>query len=221
MYLQKQLLKEQEYRNYTLGSLLSGLETFAYLQLSDWQKYIFRKKYDAYNSKFVQYLKNIDQLITQIRIQSKSFHILYDEFCDKNGGNYWFPDNLSRENILYDIIYWKKLVAPEYQIYYDNIIYILKGEDEKVNYPKLKRINKKVKTHCDPKKLINSNIEYDNFRRTNIKKNYFEGRPFNNKLELSTNEHCAPFFEKMNERYKKALGAHNKNCCCPIQESLL
>jgi len=131
-------LQEQEYRNFTLGSLLSGLETIAYLQLSDLQKYSFTKKYDYYNHKFVQYLKNIDQLITEIRIQSKSFHILYDEYCDKNYGNNWFPDNL-REDIISDIIYWKKLVAPKYKIYYDNIIYILKGEGEKVEYPKINK----------------------------------------------------------------------------------
>ena len=136
-------LQDQDNRNFTLGGLLSGLETIAYLQLSDSGKYRFRKKYDAYNHKFVQYLKNIDQLITEIRIQSKSFHILYDECCDKNDGNYWFPHNLSREDIISDIIYWKKLVAPEYKIYYDNIIYILKGEGEKVEYPKLIKINKK------------------------------------------------------------------------------
>jgi hypothetical protein len=34
-------LQEQEYRNFTLGSLLSCLETIAYLQLSDLQKYSF------------------------------------------------------------------------------------------------------------------------------------------------------------------------------------
>ena len=224
--LQKMVqLQEQDIGYFTLGSLLSGLETIAYLQLSDSGKYRFIKKYFGYNPKSVQDKKNIDQLITEIRIQSKSFHILYDECCDKNDGNYWFPKNLSREDILYDIIYWKKLVAPEYKIYYDNIIYILKGEGEKVEYPKLIKINKKGKTYCDPEKLINPNIEYNNYSRTNIKKNYFENKNFNNKLEFFKNDHCVPAFEKMNERYKKALETHNKNCiyeyCYPTQESLL
>ena len=220
-------LQDQDNRNFTLGGLLSGLETIAYLQLSDSGKYRFRKKYDGYNPKSVQDKKNIDQLITQIRLQSKSFHNLYDECCDKNGGNYWYPDNLSKEDIISDIKKWKKLVAPDYKVYYDNIINILEGEDEKVYYPKLKRTNKEGRASCDPQKqlkLIPPNIAYINYRRKIVKKIYLKNKTFNNKLELFKDEHCDSVFEKMNERYKKALESHNKNCicedCCPTTESL-
>ena len=220
-------LQDQDNRNFTLGGLLSGLETIVYLQLSEEGKKFFRKKYDAYNPKSVQDKKNIDQLITQIRLQSKSFHNLYDECCDKNNGNYWFPDNLNKVDIISDIEYWKKLVAPEYKVYYDNIIYILEGKDEKVYYPKLKRINKEGRASCDPEKqlkLIPPNIAYINYRRKMVENNYLKNKYFNNKLELFKDEHCDPVFEKMNERYKKALESHDNNCiceyCCPTTESL-
>ena len=129
-------LQEQGYRNLILGRLLSVLETFVYLQLSS-QQQILKKKYDWYNPKSVQDKKNIDQLITQIRIQSKSFQNIYEECCDKYG-YYLFPDNLNRKEIINDISFWKKLVDPKYKVYYDNIIHILEGEEEKVEYPKLK-----------------------------------------------------------------------------------
>lgn len=219
-------LQDQDCRNFTLGGLLSGLETIVYIQLPKKQQEIFRKKYDGYNPKSVQDKKNIDQLITQIRLQSKSFHNLYDECCNKNG-NYWFPDNLSVEEIISDISKWKKLVRPEHKIYYDNIINILEGDDDKVVYPKLKRINKEERASCDPEKLVKlipPNIAYINYRRKIIKKNYLENKPFNNKLELYRNEHCDSAFEKMNERYKKNFERHDQNCicesCCPSPELL-
>ena len=220
-------LQDQDTRNFTLGGLLSGLETIVYLQLSSSQQQILKKKYDGYNPKSVQDKKNIDQLITQIRIQSKSFQNLYEECCDKYG-DYWFPDNLNREEIINDISFWKKLVDPKYKVYYDNIIHILEGEEEKVEYPKLKRIKKEGRASCDPEKqlkLIPPNIAYINYRRKIVKKNYLEKNAFNNNLELYKEDHCDPAFEKMNKRYKKALESHDKNCicddCCPTIDSLI
>ena len=186
-----------------------------------------KKKYDGYNPKSVQDKKNIDQLITQIRIQSKSFQNLYEECCDKYG-DYWFPDNLNREEIINDISFWKKLVDPKYKVYYDNIIHILEGEEEKVEYPKLKRIKKEGRASCDPEKqlkLIPPNIAYINYRRKIVKKNYLEKNAFNNNLELYKEDHCDPAFEKMNKRYKKALESHDENCicddCCPTIDSFI
>ena len=219
-------LQDQDCRNFTLGGLLSGLETIVYIQLPKSQQEIFRKKYDGYNPKSVQDKKNIDQLIRQIRLQSKSFHNLYDECCDKNG-YYWFPENLSREEIISDISYWKKFVKPEHKVYYDNIINILEGADDKVIYPKLKRTKKEERASCDPEKqlkLIPPNIAYINYRRKIIKLNYLEKKPFNNNLELYKKEHCDSAFEKMNERYKKNFEQHDQNCiceiCCPTPDSL-
>ncbi len=219
-------LQDQDCRNFTLGGLLSGLETIVYIQLPKSQQEIFRKKYDGYNPKSVQDKKNIDQLIRQIRLQSKSFHNLYDECCDKNG-YYWFPENLSREEIISDISYWKKFVKPEHKVYYDNIINILEGANDKVIYPKLKRTKKEERASCDPEKqlkLIPPNIAYINYRRKIIKLNYLEKKPFNNNLELYKKEHCDSAFEKMNERYKKNFEQHDQNCiceiCCPTTDSL-
>ena len=216
-------LQDQDNRNFTLGGLLSCLETIAY-KLNP--KQIFRKKYDGYNPKSVQEKKTIDQLIIQLRLQSKSFHNLYDECCDKYE-QYWYPDNLSKDNIIGDITNWKKEVPPQYKVYYDNIINILQGEDEKVTYPSFKKVKKGERASCDPNKqlkLIPPNIAYINYRRKIVKLNYLNKKKFDNTLKLNSNDHIDKAFEKMNERYKKAIEEHNSSCicedCCPMIESL-
>lgn len=205
------LLQDQDCRNFTLGGLLSCLETIAYMHSPN-----FEKKYDGYNPKSVQEIKNLNQLIIQLRIQSKAFQNMYDECLEKNNDEYWFPNNLTKENIIYDITNWKKKVLPQYKVYYDNLIYLFEGEDEKICYPKL-RTNKNQKASCDPHlqiKLIPPNIAYINLRRKIVKKNYLEGKPFDNELKLFQKNHIDPAFEKMNIRYKKELEKHPKDCIC-------
>lgn len=204
-------LQDQDCRNFTLGGLLSCLETIAFRESSD-----FKKKYDGYNPKSVQEGKNIDQLIIQLRIQSKAFQNMYDECLEKNNDEYWFPSNLSKEEIIKDIKGWKRKVQPKYKIYYDNLIYLFEGEDEKIEYPKLK-INKNQKASCDPNlqiKLIPPNVSYINLRRKIIKKNYLKGKSFDNNLKLFENNHIDPSFEKMNERYQRELQKHPDDCPC-------
>ena len=50
-------LQDQDCRNFTLGGLLSGLETIVYIQLPKSQQEIFKKKYDGYNPKSIQEMK--------------------------------------------------------------------------------------------------------------------------------------------------------------------
>ena len=209
------LLQDQDNRNFTLGGLLSCLETIAFRELNSPNNFI--KKYDGYNPKSVQDKKDLDQLIIQLRIQSKAFHNMYQEFTD-DGKEYWFPDNLSREEIIEDIKKWRVKVRADIRQYYDNIIYILEGEEERVKYPKLKvsKTNSE-KASCSPRKLIKiipPNIAYINLRRKIIKNNYLKNKPFDNNLKLYGKEHCDSAFEKMNERYKKALERHGDYCNC-------
>jgi len=203
-------LQDQDCRNFTLGGLLSCLETIALRGSPD-----SLKKYDGYNPKSSQEMKNIDQLIVQLRIQSKAFQNLYDECLDMNNDEYWFPSNLTKTDIINDIISWKKEVLPQYKKYYDNIIYLFEGKDEKIDYPKLKI--KEKKAFCDPHlqiKLIPPNVSYINLRRKMVKKNYLEGKPFDNELKLYQKNHIDPAFEKMNERYKRKLERHSEDCFC-------
>lgn len=202
-------LQDQDNRNFTLGGILSCLETIA----SKYDTNII-KKYNAYNPTSVQDKKNIEQLIVQIRLQTKAFQNLYGECVDKYN-YYWFPDNLNKDSIIKDVDRWKKKVEPQYKIYFDNIIYLFEGNDEKIFFPKIK--NKGEKASCDPKKqleLIPPNVSYINLRRKRVKKDFIEGKTFNNKLELFKSEHHDPTFEKINERYKKALSKHNEHCIC-------
>lgn len=203
-------LQDQDCRNFTLGGLLSCLETIAFRESN------FEKKYDGYNPKSIQEMKNIDQLIVQLRIQSKAFQNMYDECLDMNNGEYLFPSNLTKIDIINDINCWKKQVHSKYRKYYDNIIYLFEGKDEKIYYPKLK-INKEKKAFCDPHlqiKLIPPNVSYINLRRKMVKKNYLEGKPFDNELKLNQKNHIDPAFEKMNERYKRELERHSEDCSC-------
>lgn len=204
-------LQDQDCRNFTLGGLLSCLETIAFRESPN-----FKKKYDGYNPKSSQEIKNIDQLIVQLRIQSKAFQNMYGECLDMNNDEYWFPSNLTKEDIINDIKLWKKKVSPQYKRYYDNIIYLFEGEDEKIEYPKL-RIKNEKKASCDPRlqiKLIPPNVSYINLRRKMVKKNYLEGKPFDNELKLYQNNHIDPAFEKMNERYKREMERHPEDCPC-------
>lgn len=202
-------LQDQDCRNFTLGGLLSCLETIAFRESPN-----FKKKYDGYNPKSSQEIKNIDQLIVQLRIQSKAFQNMYGECLDMNNDEYWFPSNLTKEDIINDIKLWKKKVSPQYKRYYDNIIYLFEGEDEKIEYP---RIKNEKKASCDPRlqiKLIPPNVSYINLRRKMVKKNYLEGKPFDNELKLYQNNHIDPAFEKMNERYKREMERHPEDCPC-------
>lgn len=205
------LLQDQDCRNFTLGGLLSCLESIAYMHSQS-----FEKKYDGYNPKSIQEIKDLNKLIIQLRIQSKAFQNLYDECLEKNNDEYWFPSNLTKEDIINDIKSWKKKVAPQYKVYYDNLIYLFEGEDEKISYPKL-RNNKNQKASCDPHiqiKLIPPNIAYINLRRKIVKKNYLEGKPFDNELKIFQKNHIDSAFEKMNIRYKKELEKHQEDCPC-------
>lgn len=204
-------LQDQDCRNFTLGGLLSCLETIAYIQSPD-----FQKKYDGYNPKSVQETKDLNQLIIQLRIQSKAFQNMYNECLEKNNDKYWFPSNLTKKDIIDDIKTWKKKIPPQYKVYFDNLIYLFDGEEEKIFYPKL-RINKNQKASCNPHlqiKLIPPNIAYINLRRKIVKKNYLEGKHFDNELKLYQNNHIDPAFEKMNIRYKRELEKHHKDCSC-------
>lgn len=204
-------LQDQDCRNFTLGGLLSCLETIAFRESQN-----FKKKYDGYNPKSIQEKKNTDQLIIQLRIQSKAFQNMYGECLDMNNDEYWFPSNLTKIDIINDIKFWKKKVPAKYRKYYDNIIYLFEGEDEKIDFPKL-RINKEKKAFCDPHlqiKLIPPNVSYINLRRKMVKKNYLEGKPFDNELKLYQKNHIDPAFEKMNERYKRELERHSEDCVC-------
>ena len=209
------LLQDQDNRNFTLGGLLSCLETIAFKETNSAPNFI--KKYDGYNPKSVQDKKDLDKLIIQLRLQSKSFQNMYQEFTD-DGRDYWYPDNLSREQIIEDISKWRVLVRPNYRQYYDNIIYLLEGEEEKIRYPKL-NLNKKENERacCSPNKqikLIPPNIAYINLRRKIVKNNYLKNKPFDNTLKLYKTEHCDSAFEKINERYRKALERHGDSCNC-------
>lgn len=209
-------LQDQDCRNFTLGGLLSCLETISFKEYPN-----FKKKYDGYNPKSVQESKDIDKLIIQLRIQSKAFQNMYEECLEMHNNEYWFPDNLSRNDIINDIQIWRKNVKPQYKQYYDNLIYLLEGDYDKIKYPKLrnKRENKDKKPFCDPNlqiKLIPPNISYINQRRKIIKKNYLEGKPFDNNLKLYADEHIDPIFEKINKRYKKQLEQHDENCSCDL-----
>lgn len=204
-------LQDQDCRNFTLGGLLSCLETIAYKESPN-----FQKKYDGYNPKSVQEKKDIDKLIIQLRLQSKSFQNMYSEYTEMNDDNYWFPDNLSKDQIISDITSWKKKVKPQYKVYYDNIINLLNGNEEDIYYPNLPK-KKYAKASCDPKmqiKLIPPNIAYINLRRKIVKMNFKEGKQFDNTLKLYKTKHIDPNFEKINERYKKQLEKHDENCIC-------
>lgn len=211
------LLQDQDNRNFTLGGLLSCLETIAFKESNSPNNFI--KKYDGYNPKSVQDKKELEQLIIQLRIQSKAFHNMYQEFTN-DGQDYWFPDNLSREEIINDIGKWRVKVRADFRQYYDNIIYLLKGEEERIKYPKLK-FNKKdgEKASCSPRKqlkIIPPNISYINLRRKIVKINYLRDKPFDNTLRLYAKEHCDSAFEKINQRYKKAIEQHEDSCNCDV-----
>lgn len=206
-------LQDQDNRNFTLGGLLSCLETIAF-RISPHLK---NRKYDGYNPKSVQDKKNVEQLIAQLRLQSKAFQNMYEEYMDNND-EYWFPENLTKEEIINDIKTWKRNVLPEYKIYYDNIIYLFEGKEEKIEYPK--KINGRQldkKPSCPPKtqlKLIPPNIGYINYRRKIVKDNYLKNKKFDNNLQLFKNKHCDPIFESINEKYKKVLESHGDFCDC-------
>ena len=208
-------LQDQDNRNFTLGGILSCLETIAF-KISPSPN--TPKKYDGYNPKSVQERKSLEQLVTQLRIQSKAFKNMYDECVDTHD-NYWFPDNLSKEDIIEDIKKWKKLVTPQYKAYYDNIIYIFTEEEDKIYYPPIKNIKNEKRASCDPEKqlkLIPPNIGYINYRRKLVKRDFLKGKQFDNTIKLYQEKHCDSAFEKMNERYKKALEKHGDFCDCEI-----
>ena len=199
-------LQDQDNRNFTLGGILSCLETIAFL----FDKNI-KKKYNGYNPTSIQDKKTLDQLIIQLRIQSKAFQNMFEECIDKKG-EYQYPDNLSKEEIIQDIHQWKKIVEPQYKEYYDNIIYLLEEQEEKIYYPKISY--KRKKPVCNPEKqlkLIPPNIAYINLRRKLVKEDYMSGKKFNNNLELYKEKHHDPKFEEMYEKYRKALENNNTN----------
>lgn len=217
----KEIIKyqDQDNRNFTLGGLLSCLETIAF-KISPFMT--IPRKYDGYNPKSVQN-KKPEQLIIQLRLQSKAFQNMYEEYMDAHD-EYWFPDNLTKEDIINDIKSWKKNVEPQYKIYYDNIIYLFKGEEDKIEYPKKNNIQADEKACCSPKlqlKLIPPNIGYINYRRKIVKQKYLKNEEFDNNLQLYKNEHCDPVFEKMNSRYKKALESHGESCDCETCKSTI
>ena len=131
MLLNKQgFVQTQNDINLTLRGLLYLLETIAYRHGA------FHKKYDGCKPNSLRF-ESINQLINHLRVKSKAFHLLYKEFCEQFG-HYSFPDNLNEEEIINDITCWKNYVPSEYKIYYDNVIYILCGRDEKVFYPEIR-----------------------------------------------------------------------------------
>ena len=204
-------LQDQDTRNFTLGGLLSSLETIAY----KFDKNLI-KKYDGYNPKSVQDNKNIDQLVVQLGIESKAFRIMYD-VCIDEYGYYWFPDNLSKDEIINDVKNWKQKIPANLKIYYDNIINIFEENFDEIYFPKTKHNNQK--TSCNPNlqiKLIPPNVAYINLRRKLVKKNYLKNNSFDNNLKLYLDHHCDSAFEKINKRYKKILEKHNEFCDCNV-----
>lgn len=202
-------LQDQDTRNFTLGGLLSSLETIAYKLDKN-----LVKKYDGYNPKSVQDNKNIAQLETQLGIESKAFLIMYDVCIDEHG-KYCFPDNLSKDDIINDVKNWKKIIPAKLKIYYDNIINLFEENFDDIHFPKIKHNNQKAS--CDPNlqiKLIPPNVAYINLRRKLVKKRYLKNKQFDNTLKLNLNHHCDSEFEKMNERYKKILEKHGEDCVC-------
>ena len=199
-------LQDQDNRNFTLGGILSCLETIAFL----FDKNI-KKKYNGYNPTSIQDKKTLEQLIIQLRIQCKAFQNMYEECIDKSG-EYKFPSNLSKTEIIEDIKQWKKVVEPNYKEYYDNIIYLFEGQEEKIHYPQINY--KRQNPVCNPEKqlkLIPPNIAYINLRRKLVKDDYMNGRTFDNNLQLYKEKHYDPRFEEMIERYQKALENNNFN----------
>ena len=176
----------------TLGGILYYLESIAYRQGK------FKRKFDKYNPNSIQGKENMNQLINHLRVKSKAFHLLYEEYCEEYK-DYLLPLGLRKLEILRYIIHWKHFVPFEYQIYYDNILYILQGEGINVFYPESRKVNKfaidiKInKTYFKPKKEL--------FKEKYIGNNYFD-----DDLELE------PYFMKFQEekRFKK----HGYNCTC-------
>lgn len=210
-------LQDQDIRNFTLGGLLSCLETIAYRYD---QKLV--KKYDGYNPKSIQEEKTIDQLVTQLQIESKAFRIMYDVCLDEYNF-YWFPDNLKKEDIINDIQKWKTIIPGNLKVYYDNIINLFKENFDEIYFPKFKR-NANERATCNPNlqiKLIPPNIAYINLRRKLVKKKYLKDGSFDNNLKLNFKDHCDSAFEKMNQRYKKILEKHNEYCNCEVCMSSL
>ena len=206
-------LQNQDTRNFTLGGLLSCLETIAFRYDPK-----FKKKYDGYNPKSFQDKKNIIQLITQLRIESKAFRLMYEECIDKYN-NYWFPDNLSKKDLLNDIKKWKHKIPAQYQIYYDNIINLFEGNMDDIYFPKINSQTNNQKASCDPNlqiKTIPPNIAYINLRRKLVKKQFLQNQKFDNTLKLYMDKHCDSTFEEMNERYRNLLEKHNELCTCDI-----
>lgn len=205
-------LQDQDTRNFTLGGLLSCLETIAYKYDNN-----LEKKYDGYNPKSVQDKKNVEKLVIQLGIESKAFRIMYD-VCIDEFGSYWFPDNLSKDDIITDINNWKKIIPANYLIYYDNIINLFEGKNDEIYFPKIK-VSNNQKSSCNPNlqiQLIPPNVAYINLRRKLVKKNYLKNNSFDNTLKLYKNNHCDSAFEKINQRYKKILEKHNEFCDCEV-----
>ena len=189
------ILKQIE-RNFTLGSLLSFLEDIAYRFRSN-QNLI--KKYD-------QYIDTDTKAIGQIEIQlgleskSKSFMAMYNECLDEYG-YYWFPDNLPKNNIIKDIVEWKRIVPPNLKIYYDNIILLFNGRVNEILFPKIICNNPINASFQKIKNLrIPLNIEEKiNLKRDQVKENYLKNNLFDNKLEFSSNNYCYSMLKKHNE----------------------
>jgi hypothetical protein len=199
-------LQDQDNRNFTLGGILSCLETIAFLFDNN-----IKKKYNGYNPTSIQDKKTLEQLIIQLRIQSKAFQNMYEECIDKSG-EYQFPSNLPKTEIIEDIKQWKKVVEANYKEYYDNIIYLFEGQEEKIHYPPIN--HKRQNPVCNPEKqikLIPPNIAYINLRRKLVKDDYMNGRTFDNNLQLYKEKHYDPRFEEMIETYKKGLENNNFN----------
>ena len=168
----KQTIAQKKARyniNLTLRELLYYLETIAYREGQ------FQRKFDFFKPNSIQGKENMDQLINHLRVKSKAFHLLYEEYCEEYGNYFSHVGTFYLFEIVKSIFYWKKFVHSKYQIYYDNILYILRRKDN-VFYPGERKVNKVA---ID----IEKNNAYFEPKRELFKEKYVENRCFDIDLE--------------------------------------
>ena len=122
--MNKQMIEQMKVRESCyeiLGNLLSDLESYAFRISGKLEKEKLFCKYNNNKQKSVNDIK--DHIIAQIEL----FKFSYQMYI-KNYGNYDFPENLSKQQVINFLQKWKSIIHEQKQhIFYDAVIEIING----------------------------------------------------------------------------------------------